>query len=716
MNTRNEQMHFDIFISYKLETANVVREIAQRLTAAGLTVWFAEYEISLDAFSDERVLNARIEEGIAQSQTAVVFSNDRWAESDWCRKEMEWIQKNLRPNQVVEICIPFEARPREEFHHLQQAAKSGRAMTFDGDVERAVQFILTNLAPTHVEAARKTSMVTTALSRPQKFSFGVSIDFEKAGIQVQGVRKPLVTERVFPGVHYHLTSLVMARQVEILIVINPFRSALNAHPLHERANSDDRIVHASYRDYAKTWLEKLQVECRGVHVYFWKQRSHLALSYVADSTSSELPGWHRRYAFVVTSPDGQETGELDITFRVEAASFAEFCGLAVVFDRAAQSADYVPQKALTDCSLRLLFTKVCVLTGAVGEYFLSVSPGTHTPIGASALAMLCAATATDFLCYALSERVRFAAIELATVTGPRDPLWLGLWWLPWVVLNGLGSVLNLAAISLGVLLKISAPWYWALVATWIVAAGTADIILRRFRRLPASVRVASASRNLPSFTALESVAALSPRLIELLGQCQEVHVLWNRHFLKYVQFATLLPATLAVSFGSAGLLSGGIIAGLLLLAASSYQLRWKSSPQTQSAISSYRESETNEAATLAADAFLSEAGENTRKVANAVVWYARACEKRTGSFPMVRNLAASLVRLVELQIKSDRLIWDADEDDLLNQVTKHVVEHSEKLAVTRSEIESQASLRGSSNAAGEALRRFHSQHQHISRM
>lgn len=77
-------------------------------------------------------------------------------------------------------------------------------------------------------------------------------------------------------------------------------------------------------------------------------------------------------------------------------------------------------------------------------------------------------------------------------------------------------------------------------------------------------------------------------------------------------------------------------------------------------------------------------------------------------------MAASLVRLVELQVRGDRLIWDAAADDLLVQATQHLVEYSGKLAVTQSENEAQTSLRESSQAAGEALRRFHLQRPHVS--
>lgn len=216
-----------------------------------------------------------------------------------------------------------------------------------------------------------------------------------------------------------------------------------------------------------------------------------------------------------------------------------------------------------------------------------------------------------------------------------DPFSLGLWWLPWTVINGLGSILNVIAIAAGLVMHVTALWYWAIVAAWIAAAGITDIVLRRFRKLPASVRVASASRYLPSFTALGSVAALSPRLVELLGQCQLVHVLWYRQCLRHVQFATLLLATLAVSFEWVGLVVGGIIAGLLLLAVWSYHFRWKPSWAGQQAIANYRGSETDEAAHIVADSFLSDAGESACKTANALMWYARACETRTDSFPEV---------------------------------------------------------------------------------
>jgi hypothetical protein len=274
----------------------------------------------------------------------------------------------------------------------------------------------------------------------------------------------------------------------------------------------------------------------------------------------------------------------------------------------------------------------------------------------------------------------------------------------------LGSILNLIAIVAGLVMHVKAPWYWAVVAAWVAGAGIAKVILRRFQRLPAGVRLAHHSRHLPAFTAIGNLAMMSPRLVELLDTCRSVHVLWHRQCLRHVQFSILLAAALAAALGWIGLAIGSIIGGLLFASVVSYQRRWKPSKQTQRAIAAHREIKTAASARSVAEFFLQDAGDSSAYIAaEAVEWFAHACEMQAGDFPMAQNLAAALIRLVERQSGKDRLIWNADTDRLLRQVTRHIVAYSVKLASNEHDMAAQANLREASRSARMALRQFYSQ-------
>jgi hypothetical protein len=100
-----------------------------------------------------------------------------------------------------------------------------------------------------------------------------------------------------------------------------------------------------------------------------------------------------------------------------------------LFDRAAQSTDYNPQKAFAAGGRKIMLMKAALLGGIAAD-LLSASPGTITPLEASALAALGATSTADFLYCFFSQRARNAVLELAMTTRRGDPFSLGLWWLP----------------------------------------------------------------------------------------------------------------------------------------------------------------------------------------------------------------------------------------------------------------------------------------------
>jgi hypothetical protein len=128
-----------IFISYKSENANDVRFFVERLMAAGATVWFAEYEV-LAANYDllQGKIDPEIESAIDASSAAIVFTNNRWAASEYCLKEIRWIIAGIPHDRIVQVCIPKEEQPAL----TAPALKNIETIEYrDGDTKTVLEFI-----------------------------------------------------------------------------------------------------------------------------------------------------------------------------------------------------------------------------------------------------------------------------------------------------------------------------------------------------------------------------------------------------------------------------------------------------------------------------------------------------------------------------------------------------------------------------------------------
>lgn len=84
MTSRNE-----VFISYKSEDAETVRDVVEILRANGVKCWFAEYSISLHDWltAVDTEIDQLLEQAILQSRHILVFSSDDWHGSKWCTGE-----------------------------------------------------------------------------------------------------------------------------------------------------------------------------------------------------------------------------------------------------------------------------------------------------------------------------------------------------------------------------------------------------------------------------------------------------------------------------------------------------------------------------------------------------------------------------------------------------------------------------------------------------
>ncbi|MGO9515547.1 MAG: TIR domain-containing protein, partial [Candidatus Korobacteraceae bacterium] len=78
----SEQLSFDVFLSYSSKDTTAVRSFAEGLRAAGLRVWYDEWEIQ-----PGDSIPAKIEEGLERSRILALFMSANAFGSDWSRLE-----------------------------------------------------------------------------------------------------------------------------------------------------------------------------------------------------------------------------------------------------------------------------------------------------------------------------------------------------------------------------------------------------------------------------------------------------------------------------------------------------------------------------------------------------------------------------------------------------------------------------------------------------
>ncbi len=111
---RNRDKTFDIFVSYKSQDVRAARKLTDALLQLGLSVWMAEYEVLL---TGQFAFQSSINEGLALSKRAVIFSNSRFSESAYCQMEVLLALQLIPSSNVLEIRMPDE---RHRFSSLFQ--------------------------------------------------------------------------------------------------------------------------------------------------------------------------------------------------------------------------------------------------------------------------------------------------------------------------------------------------------------------------------------------------------------------------------------------------------------------------------------------------------------------------------------------------------------------------------------------------------------------
>lgn len=111
-------MSVKLFMSYKSEDAVAVRMISELLRAQGLGVWFAEYNISVE---DRNRFQELIDVAASECDYGICFTNDLYADSEFCSREVNILLQHLPPQSIIEIAFPRESKTHAHFPALASA-------------------------------------------------------------------------------------------------------------------------------------------------------------------------------------------------------------------------------------------------------------------------------------------------------------------------------------------------------------------------------------------------------------------------------------------------------------------------------------------------------------------------------------------------------------------------------------------------------------------
>lgn len=366
-----------VFVSYKSEDCNVVREVVEILISAGVPVWFAEYEVlpsQYDVF--DRDLEANLQKAVRGCTHALVFTNNRWSESDYCRAEMRAVSAAISARDIIEVRIPHEELPHREYQMLEH----GPTLDYAQDPTATATSVLRLLGIEGAPPAR--AAVLSAKPSLRLWRFGLTLD---PGTFESSIKESRRASHGHGAPSVLLQTALNGQAVKMVIILEVFDSVLRSLQMSQEGAAADREVYKGYRQYAQKWEVEASVEIRGLHLYFWNARSQLALTYVTPSKDSAHPqgSWERRYVLSPRGTTPAERGEIHFIFYAPdikgtpEEQFRKFTALCRVFDQLMRTVRYQPVTAREDITnsapmilVRLLYLTVC----GWGAYALASRP------------------------------------------------------------------------------------------------------------------------------------------------------------------------------------------------------------------------------------------------------------------------------------------------------------------------------------------------------
>jgi len=307
---------YDFFISYKSKNVDVARKLCDQMIASGLRVWFAEYQILL---KDREKFQEAIDRGIRECKYGLALTNDDYAGSIYCEKEMVQMLKYCGIDNILEIKIPKEPAT----HNKYGALKYTKAQIYTGDINDSIRFI-NERSGYNIQLFRPVDKVSK-----EDFFIDQCLG-EKFRMNVSGWSKAFM---VGGGPCYgkKLGRLELLWNLQYGEEFSP--TIIEARKKMYYKN--DRDVYDELIDYANHYFTDLKpgLKVTGVHLYFKNKESHFALTYY------DTQFWKRRYSLIIFNNRLNRAAEFLFTFQFS-GNFKEYCKYTTEMDDVVNSLEW----------------------------------------------------------------------------------------------------------------------------------------------------------------------------------------------------------------------------------------------------------------------------------------------------------------------------------------------------------------------------------------
>jgi hypothetical protein len=345
---------YDFFFSYKSETIEVVRPLAELLIASQYKVWFSEYSLDFNVYlSTEEAWRRAALAGISKSKFAICFTNEAYFSSEWCRAELNSIIDCLDSDHILQIPLPMPASYAqvslsraevEQITQLKEKLKSVPCIPYES-VPAALRQI-ERLTKLELDVSFHELGTTTASQRTH-FSYNdndFSLDF--SGWRVLRRSTFFNTNGDLPGPSFEREFKEGRISGHILVGPQDKHTTRTLSPDHiSRKTTPDRLYYRKAAEFAQVVTHGLWNRAfgnlrhqgiYGLHLLFLLGRSQMAMTTFSRTNETVLFGrgetFTRVYSVVVPEITDDPDTEVAFFFSFQ-GSFPAFCQCARHMDQ-----------------------------------------------------------------------------------------------------------------------------------------------------------------------------------------------------------------------------------------------------------------------------------------------------------------------------------------------------------------------------------------------
>jgi hypothetical protein len=313
----------EIFVSYKSEDVAVARAVAEALMATGTHVWFAEYQILLD---DRHRFEEVLDQALHRCTKAIALTNDRYARSPYCDKEIRTLLDTIGPKNVVEVMIPREPQP----HCVHPRLEGAYSATWHG----SLYALLDELSGLKFCDPASPLLSGGDLLEPKGKRLRIAVPKVSLGTAAWTSLAGSPWSQGQTIYARHVGSSELRVHVLVNLIGQMKRSRQDHGILDDRQVFNQNLEAASsYRNEIATAY--LHQRLLGVHLLFALGYSHFAMTYEVSPVLIHHPKRiHRKYVLTFSEGESGEDAEIIITASVSGATrLSEFLPYVPLFDQ-----------------------------------------------------------------------------------------------------------------------------------------------------------------------------------------------------------------------------------------------------------------------------------------------------------------------------------------------------------------------------------------------